>query len=66
MIDSPGSIVMKSCLTATEKFYRNGIEIEKGTVLTKGRIEENRKLYEYYANLFTAYPDLFGKKVARW
>lgn len=58
MIDTPGSIVAKSCLIATQKFYRNGIEVEKGVVLTTQRIEANRKLYEYYANLFTAYPDL--------
>jgi hypothetical protein len=27
--------------------------------LTQQKIESNRKLYEYYINLFTAYPDLY-------
>lgn len=59
MIDTPGSIITKSCLVATQKFYKNGFEVEKGVVLTQQKIEANRKLYEYYINLFTAYPDLY-------
>ena len=58
MIDTPGSIITKSCLVATQKFYKNGFEVEKGVVLTQQKIEANRKLSEYYINLFTAYPDL--------
>lgn len=41
------------------KFYREGIEIEKGVKLTGDRIEGQLELYEKYCNLFTAYPDLF-------
>ena len=63
MIDSPGSIIATSCLVATQKFYKNGFEVEKGVILTQQRIEANRKLYEYYANLFTAYPDIFVKLI---
>ena len=41
------------------KYYRDGIELEKGVVLTKERIERNRALYEKLCNLFSAYPDLY-------
>ena len=63
MIDTPGSIIATSCLVATQKFYKNGFEVEKGVILTQQRIEANRKLYEYYANLFTAYPDIFVRLI---
>lgn len=35
------------------------IELEKGSLLSTDRIEENRELIEKYLGLFTAYPDLF-------
>ncbi len=41
------------------KGMRDGVEIEKGVVLTEGKIEKNRKLYEKFCNYFTAYPDCF-------
>ena len=41
------------------KYYRDGIELEKGVTLTEERIENNRKLYEKYCQFFSAYPDLF-------
>lgn len=44
---------------ADTKFFRDGIELEKGAVLSEARIEANKDLYEYYATLWTAYPDLF-------
>lgn len=59
MIESPGRLIEKSLFTATQKFYKNGIEVEKGVLLNQKRIEDNRALYEYYCNLWTAYPDLF-------
>jgi hypothetical protein len=42
-----------------KKIYRNGIEMEKGAVMTSRRIEKNRKLYETYFNFWIQYPDLF-------
>ena len=42
-----------------ETFYRDGVPLEKGAVLTQRRIEKNRPLYEAYINLFTSYPDLY-------
>ena len=31
--------------TVQTKFFRDGIEMEKGAVITKKRIEQNRELY---------------------
>ena len=38
---------------------REGIKIEKGTILTEDRIFKNYELYTWYINFFTIYPDLF-------
>lgn len=64
MIEGPGRLIEKSLFVATQKFYKNGIEIEKGALITAKRIEDNRQLYEYYCNLWTAYPDLFLDLIA--
>jgi hypothetical protein len=40
-------------------YYRNGIELEKGALITPERIEKNRELYENICSKFTAYGDLF-------
>lgn len=50
-------IVMEN--DGVKKFFREGIEIEKGVKLNAQRIEDNIELYERYCNFFTAYPDLF-------
>ena len=42
-----------------QKYYRDGIELDKGVELNEERIQENWDLYTKYCNLFTAYPDLF-------
>lgn len=39
--------------------FRNGIELEKGAVITPRRIEKNRSLYERYCAYWTVYPDRF-------
>jgi hypothetical protein len=41
------------------KGYRDGIEIEKGTVITEQHAIKNENLYKKYCAFFTAYPDLF-------
>lgn len=41
------------------RYYRDGIELEKGVQLTKERIEQNRQLYEKYCQFFSAYPDCY-------
>lgn len=44
---------------ATQKFYKNGIELEKGAIITERRIDRNRGLYEKICNFWSVYPDLF-------
>ena len=41
------------------KYFRDGIELEKGVVLTQERIENHRKIYEKVMQFFSAYPDLY-------
>lgn len=43
----------------TFHYYRNGIELEKGAIMTRERIEKNWDLYTKYMNYFTVYPDKF-------
>lgn len=49
-------LVVKS---AAQKFYKNGIELEKGAIITERRIDRNRGLYEKICNFWSVYPDLF-------
>lgn len=42
-----------------EKFFREGIELEKGFELNEAWVEKHRKGIEYICALFTAYPDYF-------
>lgn len=44
---------------AGSKILRNGVEMEKGAIMTTRRIEANRELYEKYFNYWIAYPDQF-------
>ncbi len=43
----------------SKKYFKDGIEIDKGVILTSDRILKNRDLYQKYCDFFTAYPDLF-------
>ena len=42
-----------------DRFYRDGVELDKGFELTEEWVEKNRKGIEKICGLFTAYPDLF-------
>lgn len=42
-----------------EKVYREGIELEKGVVLTPNFVEAHQDLIEKYTQFFLAYPDVF-------
>ena len=42
-----------------EKVYREGIELEKGVVLTPDFVEAHQDLIEKYTQFFLAYPDVF-------
>ena len=46
-------------LSKGETYYRNGVALEKGAVITEKRIQKNIKLYQQYLNLFASYPDLY-------
>ena len=48
---------------ASKSFYREGIPLEKGAIITERRIERNRTLYERYCNLWSVYPDLYIKLI---
>lgn len=55
---------VKNCIHSTvvktdQKIMRYGIEMEKGAVTSKQRIEKNRELYEKYFEFWINYPDCF-------
>jgi len=56
MILSAAGAVMKN---VAKKFYKNGVELEKGAIITAKRIENHRALYELLYNHWMCYPDLF-------
>lgn len=50
---------------SVKKYYRKGVELEKGAIITEKRIEQNRELYEKYCAFWSVYPDLFLSTIAR-
>ena len=42
-----------------QRGMREGIEIEKGAILTEQYLIEHEELFREYADFFTAYPDIF-------
>ena len=42
-----------------KKYFRDGVELEKGATLTHERIEKYRQTYEKVCQFFSAYPDLY-------
>lgn len=49
----------------TQRFFRNGVELEKGAIITERRIARFRSLYEKYCNFWSTYPDLFLDLIKR-
>ena len=43
----------------TSSFYRDGIALEKGAILTERRIDEHMDIYQKYVELWSVYPDLY-------
>lgn len=41
------------------KYFRDGVQLEKGVNLSRERIENHRNLYETCCRFFSAYPDLY-------
>lgn len=57
------NVVHYTIKTATKKFYRDGIELEKNAVITPRRIEKNLELYKKWLNYFSVYPDMYVKLI---
>ena len=51
--------------TVVKKFFKNGIELEKGAVLTEQRIDKHRELYEQICQFWSVYPDCFLDGISR-
>ena len=44
-----------------EKILRDSVPIDKGVVLTKDYLDNNRELFTKYLNLWILYPDLLNE-----
>lgn len=44
--------------SGVQRFFRDGIELDKGVMLSEERVIEHEELYKKYCEFFTAYPDL--------
>lgn len=53
------TISPKTSIHEDERPIRDGIPIEKGTVLTEEFIQDNRELIQQYLDLWMQYPDIF-------
>lgn len=45
--------------SGVQRFFRDGIELDKGVMLSEERVIEHEELYKKYCEFFTTYPDLF-------
>ena len=48
-----------SIFNSRDKLYRDGIEVEKGVIITPEYIEKNEGLFADYWEKFSVYPDIF-------
>lgn len=59
----PGVIVLRdpedSAFNTREKIFRDGIELEKGVVITDSWLQRNEELLYDCWNIFTVYPDIY-------
>lgn len=42
-----------------QRHYKEGVELEKGVILTEEYLLKHEELFKKYANFFSAYPDIF-------
>lgn len=42
-----------------QRHYKEGVELEKGVILTEEYLLQHEELFKKYCNFFTAYPDIF-------
>lgn len=47
-----------SVFNSSNRLFRDGIELEKGVVITQDFLERNEKFLEEELQLFTVYPDV--------
>lgn len=65
-IEQPSAILNTIHYTlarTAQTFVKDGIELEKGAVITKDRIDRNFDLYKHYCWLWSTYPDLYLKQI---
>lgn len=55
----PGALAAQAIMRAADKVYRNGVEMQKGFILTTDFIEKHRKKIEDTMQIWSVYPDLF-------
>lgn len=54
------SLTIKQVVKETSKrFFKDGIELEKGAIITSRRINKNKNLYQKYCEYWSNYPDCF-------
>lgn len=61
-LPTPSAILMAANATlrnVQSKFFRDGVEMEKGAIITPKRIKKNLDLYEKWCEFFINYPDIF-------
>lgn len=61
-IDQPSfllSLAATALKSTAKKYYRDGVEMEKGAIITERRIEKHRELYETICHYWSIYPDCF-------
>lgn len=46
-----------------QTFVKDGVELEKGAILTKDRVDRSIDLYKKYCWLWSVYPDLYLKQI---
>ena len=65
-IEKPSAILDTMHYTlarVAQTFVRDGVELEKGAILTKDRVDRNIDLYKKYCWLWSVYPDLYLKQI---
>lgn len=65
-IEKPSAILDTMHYTlarVAQTFVKDGVELEKGAILTKDRVDRNIDLYKKYCWLWSVYPDLYLKQI---
>ena len=49
----------RSDFNSHQALYRDGIELEKGVIISQDFLERNEELFKKYLQIFSAYPDVY-------